>query len=174
MPRGIEIAGKVMGKVKGARQAMTGGAGIFERLATEHGEISTMIRRVAVSRDKSRIRAELFPRIRRDLLAHARAEEKEVYSSFRAIPELAERAAHAADEHHEIEHMLDELHRMPMDEDAWSTKFRELMRLVQRHVIEEELTIFPKAKKSFTRSQSEELEGRYLRKKDGELAMIEN
>src|SRR5690606_7968059 len=112
MPRGTEIAGKVMGKVKGARQALTGGSGVFERLATEHGEISTMIRRVSVSGHDSKVRAELFPRIRRELLAHARAEEREVYSSFRAIPELAEHMTRSAEEHHEIERMLDELNLM--------------------------------------------------------------
>lgn len=169
MPRGTEIAGKVMGKVKGARQALTGGSGVFERLATEHGEISTMIRRVSVSGHDSKVRAELFPRIRRELLAHARAEEREVYSSFSTIPELAEHMTHSAEEHHEIERMLDELNLMPVTDDTWITKLRELMKLVQRHVMDEELTVFPKAKKSISRGQSEELEGRYLRAKEAEL-----
>lgn len=172
MPRGTEIAGKVMGKVKGARQALTGGSGVFERLATEHGEIATLIRRVAVSGHGSSIRAELFPRIRRELLAHARAEEKEVYASFRAIPELAEHVTHSVDEHHEIERMLDELNVMPVSDEAWIGKLRTLMKRVQRHVMDEELTVFPKAKKSLSRGQSEELEGRYLRAKEAELGLV--
>ncbi len=172
MPRGTEIAGKVMGKVKGARQALTGGSGVFERLATEHGEISTMIRRVSVSGHDSKVRAELFPRIRRELLAHSRAEEREVYSSFSTIPELAEHMTRSAEEHHEIERMLDELNLMPVTDDTWITKLRELMKLVQRHVMDEELTVFPKAKKSISRGQSEELEGRYLRAKEAELGTV--
>jgi hemerythrin superfamily protein len=172
MPRGTEIAGKVMGKVKGARQALTGGSGIFERLATEHGEISTMIRRVSVSGHDSKVRSELFPRIRRELLAHARAEEREIYASFRAIPELAEHMERSADEHHQIERLLDELNMMPVTDDAWITKLREMMKLVQRHVMDEELTVFPKAKKSISRGQSEELEGRYLRAKEAEYGTV--
>lgn len=172
MPRGTEIAGRVMGRVKGARQVLTGGAGVFERLATEHGELSTMIRRVAVSRDDSTVRAELFPRIRRELLAHARAEEKEVYANFRTIPELTEHMSRSTEEHDEIEAMLDELNTKPMTDESWIIRFRELMKLVQRHVMDEELTVFPKAKKSLSRGQSEELEGRYLRAKDGELGLL--
>lgn len=171
MPRGTEIAGKVIGKVKGARQTLSGGSGIFERLAIEHGELSTLIRRVAVSSDHSRVRVELFPRIRRKLIAHARAEEKEVYSAFRTIPALAEHMTRSAEDHHEIERMLDELNVLPVTDEAWLGKLRNLMKLVQRHVMDEELTVFPKAKKSLTRGQSEELEGRYLRAKEAELGL---
>lgn len=173
MPRGSEFAGRVVGKIKGARQSLTGGRGIFERLASEHGELSTLIRRVSLSSDHSKVRDELFPRIRRELLAHARAEEKEVYSAFRAIPALAEHLARSVEEHHEIEVLLRELDGMPSSSETWLRTLRTLMRLVQRHVMDEELTVFPKAKRSFSQGQSEELEGRYLRAKEAELGQLE-
>lgn len=169
MARPTEIAGKAMGKMKGARQALTGGAGIFERLATEHGEISTLIRRVAATTDDSDVRKELFTRIRSDLLAHAHAEEKEVYSSFRAIPELAGKMDHSADEHHRIEGFIQQLEAMPMTDARWISVFRDMMMLVQEHVMEEELQIFPVAKKALTKDQSLELENRFLESKAVEL-----
>ncbi len=169
MPRGTDVIGKVMGKMKGVRQEMTGGTGIFARLSTEHGEISTMIRRVAASGKHSKVRDELFPEIRRQLLAHAHAEEKEVYSVFRNIPELSDRMTQSADEHHEIERMLDELGTMNKADDGWIEKFRGLMGLVQRHVMEEEMQIFPKAKDALGRERSQELERIYLKTKEGEL-----
>lgn len=169
MPRGTEVVGKAIGKLKGARQQMTGGTGIFARLASEHGEISTMIRRVAASGSHSKIRDELFPEIRRQLLAHARAEEKEIYSVFRQIPELSEQMSKSTDEHHEIERMLDELENMNKSSDQWIEKFRGLMGLVQRHVMEEEMQVFPKAKAELDRERSQELERIYLDAKEKEL-----
>ncbi|MDQ3031088.1 MAG: hemerythrin domain-containing protein [Myxococcota bacterium] len=160
------------GKVKGVRQALTGGAGIFERLATEHGEISTMIRRVAATTDDSDVRKELYPRIRSELLAHAKAEEKEVYSRFRTLPSLADKMGDAADEHHRIESLFDQLDAMSITDDQWISTFREMMTLVQKHVMEEELQVFPKAKKELSKEQSEELEGRYLDAKEDALTSL--
>ena len=170
MARPTDIAGQVMGKIKGARQRLTGGAGIFERLATEHGEVSTMIRRVAATTDDSDVRRELYPKIREQLLAHAHAEEKEVYSTFRTIPELAGKMDHSADEHHRIESYFQQLDAIPMTDDRWGTVFREMMTLVQSHVVEEEMQIFPDAKKAITKERSELLESRYLDEKESELA----
>ncbi|UJR82915.1 hemerythrin domain-containing protein [Sandaracinus amylolyticus] len=169
MARPTEIAGQVIGKLKGAKQALTGGAGIFERLSTEHGEISTLIRRVAASTDDSNVRKELYGRIRTELAAHARAEEKEVYSTFRGIPDIAGKMDDSADEHHRIERYLDQLDVLPIDGDRWSDVFREMMMLVQHHVIEEEQQIFPAAKKALSKEQSFALEQRYLESKAKEL-----
>jgi hemerythrin superfamily protein len=172
MARPTEIAGEAMGKLKGAKQALTGGAGIFERLSTEHGEISTLIRRVAATTAGSDVRTELFPKIRSELAAHARAEEKEVYSTFRGIPEIAGKMDHSADEHHRIESYLEQLSTMPFTDDRWGEVFREMMMLVQTHVVEEEQQIFPAAKKALTEDQSKALEERYLESKSKELDAI--
>ena len=172
MARPTDIAGEAMGKLKGAKQKLTGGEGIFERLATEHGEISTMIRRVAASSDDSEVRKELFPQIYSELLAHARAEEKEVYSRFRAIPDLSGKMDHSADEHHRIEAYLEQLNGMPVDQDGWIQVFRDMMKLVQSHVVEEEQQIFPVAKKALSTEQSNALESTYLGEKAKELDSI--
>jgi hemerythrin superfamily protein len=140
---------------------VTGGAGIFERLATEHGEISTLIRRVAVTADGSEVRKTLYARIRTELGAHARAEEQEVYSTFRTLPELAGKIDAAADEHHRIEHFLRQLDAIAIDDRRWITIFREMMRLVQKHVLEEELVVFPAAKRAISREHSHQLEARF-------------
>lgn len=172
MARPTEIAGEAMGKMKGMRQNLTGGAGIFERLATEHGEISTLIRRVAATTDDSDTRKELFGKIRSELTAHARAEEKEVYSKFRAIPDLAGKMDSSADEHHRIESYLEQLNTMPIDEERWGELFREMMMLVQKHVMEEEQQVFPVAKKALSTEQSKELEQQFLECRAKELDAI--
>jgi hemerythrin superfamily protein len=173
MARGTDLMGKALGKVKGAKQALTGGAGIFQRLAEEHGEISTMIRRVAASTHGSPVRAELFPRIKEELLAHAKAEEKEVYPVFRSLPEMEHLIGDAVNEHGKVDRMLRELSAMSYSDDRWIVIFRELMSEVQHHVLDEEQKVFPKAKRAMTREQSEELEGRFLRTKEGLVGSLE-
>jgi hemerythrin superfamily protein len=152
--------------VKEVRQKITGGEGIFERLASEHGEIGTLLRRVAASTSGSDVRTELYPKIREDLLAHAKAEEQEVYSKFRNIPELSGKMSHSADEHHRIEELIRQLDGMSTTEDRWGEVFRELTMLVQKHVLEEEQQIFSAAKKAMSKEESIALEEQYLRSKD--------
>lgn len=169
MPRPTEIASKAMGKLKSARQAITGGVGIFQRLAEDHGEISTLMRRVAASHEGSHVRAELFPTIRMELLAHARAEEKEVYSVFRAVPELAARMDRSVNEHETVARMLEQLTHMSMNDERWMEVFRELLAHVHEHVIEEEQVVFPIAKDALTRERSEQISESFLRQKEIEL-----
>lgn len=161
MGRPTEAVGKVMGKLKGARQAMTGGAGIFKTLAEQHGEVSAMIRRVAASTVDSRARIEMFPRIQRELLAHAKAEEAEVYPALRSVPGLADKIAHASDEHANVERMLNELAAMDYGDPRWIEKFHRLAIEVEKHVLEEEQEVFPIAKDAWSRAQAEEIDRRF-------------
>ena len=59
-----------------------------------------------------------------------------------------------------------------MTDDRWGNVFREMMMLVQSHVMEEEMQIFPVAKKSITKENSELLESRYLDEKEVELSKM--
>lgn len=172
MARGTEVVGEVMGKAKGAKQKLTGGEGIFARLASEHGEISAMLGRVAGSGEDSDARRELYPKIRRELLSHARAEEKEVYSVFRDVPDLSGKMNQSVQEHNQIENAIAELDRLPMSDERWTEVCRELVKTVQEHVREEEGDIFPVAKEAFGEGRAEELEAIYLKAKDVELESL--
>jgi hemerythrin superfamily protein len=173
MGRPTEAIGKAMGKVKGVKQALTGGAGIFERLATQHGEVGTMIRRVGVSTKDSDARRELVPRIRKELLAHARAEDSVVYPVFMKIPGMADDMAHAKEEHDEIEDKLDECLAVGIDDDTFFAKWHAFALEVEKHVIEEEQKIFPKAKRAMTAEQSEELETKFMQAREKEMKKLE-
>lgn len=172
MGRVTDAIGQVMGKVKGARQEVTGGSGIFARLSKEHGEITAMLGRVAASGQDSDARREVYPKLRHDLLSHVRAEEKEIYSALRDIPELTEKMKHSVEEHHEIERAVAELDRTSMSDERWTEIARGLMKTVQEHVREEEGDIFPVGKKAFGEGRAEELEGIYLKAKDRELEAL--
>lgn len=172
MGRATEVIGKTMGKAKAAKQAITGGAGIFEVLARQHGEVGTMIRRVGMSTKDSAARRELVPKIRRELLAHAHAEEQEVYSVFRTLPGLMDKIPHSTEEHAEIERKLNECITLGYEHEDFFEKWHAFALEVEKHVIEEEQQIFPKAKDALTREQSEDLERRFMEARERELMKL--
>jgi hemerythrin superfamily protein len=165
MARPTEIAGKAFGKLKGAKEAITGGVGIFKRLATEHGEITMLVRRVAASSKDAPIRAELLPKIRRELTAHAKAEEAEVYPVFRTLSVIGVAMDKSVTEHETVMGLLDQLEHMSTADDRWIEVFRDFAEKLHAHILDEEQTYFPRAKDALTRSQSEGLEERYVRAK---------
>jgi hemerythrin superfamily protein len=171
MARPTEAIGKAIGKIKGAKQALTGGAGIFQILAEQHGEIGTMIRRVGASTKGSETRRELVPRIRRELLAHAKAEEKEVYPVFSTLPELSGKMVRSTQEHARMEELLNECDALGYDSDEFIERWHVFAAEVEKHVIEEEQQIFPKAKDALTREQSEALEVKFMQARSIELDM---
>ena len=132
-----------------------------------------MIRRVGVSTKDSDARRELVPRIRSELLAHARAEESVVYPAFMEIPGMAEEMAHAKEEHDEMEDKLDECLAVGIDDDAFFTKWHAFALEVEKHVIEEEQKIFPKAKRAMTEEQSKGLETKFMQVRQKELEKLE-
>jgi hemerythrin superfamily protein len=162
MGRATESIAKGMGKIKEVKQEITGGKGIFACLAKQHGEVGTLIRRVGMSTKDSSVRRELVPRIREELLSHAKAEEKEVYSVFRTLPALFGEMDHQKEEHEEITAKLNECIALGVDHEDFFSKWHAFAALVEKHVIEEEQKIFPKAKKALDEAQSEELERKFL------------
>src|SRR5262249_13766192 len=107
------------------------------------------------------IRTELFPEIRRNLLAHAKAEEKEFYEPLRGFPRTAPMIPQAVEEHRRIEQYLEQLHRESSSTDAWLETFRAFASGVDAHVQREENEIFPAAKDAFDSDRAKQIEQRY-------------
>lgn len=144
---------------------------IFDQLREEHGEVERMMRQVATSEDPE-VRRALFPTIRRELIAHAKGEEREFYSVLRRHEETRELAEHALDEHEDIEEMLGELEAMAFDSDEWGETFEELVDSVKDHVDVEENDLFPMAKRLLSEAQTHEIEERYEERKNEVLAQL--
>src|SRR5437016_2654205 len=123
MATGSKIAAKVAGKVKGAAKAMAGYPKIFHHLSAEHAEVSTLMERISASDESSNARQEIFPEIRKNLLAHAHAEEKEFYPVLRRFPELATLVGRCLEDHKRIQAYLEELDAAGMTASSWTTLF---------------------------------------------------
>jgi len=81
-------------------------------------------------------RSETFEQIRKELLAHAQAEEEAFYPVLEDY--APDEVKDAIDEHHAVEAMLLVMASMDMDGEDFSTRFSVLMKNVQDHIGEEE------------------------------------
>jgi hemerythrin superfamily protein len=171
MAKGTKMAGKMAGKMKAASAALKGERGIFRKLKEEHAEVSAMMKRCAGADDASE-RSELFHEIRRELLAHAKGEEREFYPVFRQFEETADLVEESIEDHGAIEEMIDQLRSMSADSEDWTELFDEMMSEVEDHVAQEENELFPLAEKLIDDDQAEQIEERYLHSKEQILRQV--
>ena len=151
---------KVRARTKEALTGLSGYPGIFSHLAGEHAEVASLMTQVA-SAGEAETADELFPEIRRKLLAHAKAEEKEFYGPLRNAPPTKALVAKAAEQHKRIEEYVEELHTGSTATKAWMTTFEKFMHAVEKHVEMEEHQLFPAAKDVLSNQQAKEMERRY-------------
>ena len=169
MPNPVEnIASKAMGAMKGGKAALEGLRGVFRKLAQEHGEVAALLMRVKSSSDP-KVRADLFPKIRNELLSHEKAEMTIVYPAFREFPETVDIAEKHDREAGALRNQLDLLNVTVYDDPSWTTQFEALVDLVQRHVAEEEGDFFPKGQKLLG-DRAEELQKEFEEVKSAALA----
>jgi hypothetical protein len=171
MPRPTELAGKAFGKMKGIRHGLAGHRGIMRKLAEEHGEISVLISRCDQA-DDGATRQELFTQIRLLLLAHAKAEAEVFYCRLEEFAETRELAERGADEHHEMEDIIDRLYTMGYEGQDWAELFDELASSVRDHVREEEHELFEAAMDVLSESALDNLEKHYIAAKNMELQRL--
>lgn len=162
-----EIASKAMGTVKAAKATVTGLHGVFKQLTVEHGEVSALLMRLKMSSDPS-VRRELFPTIRKQLLAHEDGELKNVYPIFKETAETARIAEHHASEASELRTQLDTLSATAVDSSSWQDEIERLVELVTHHVKEEESEYFPAGQRAFG-DRADEMLKEYLRTKEQAL-----
>ncbi len=139
-----QFQAKAAGTAKAVKAGFNGLRGVFLHLAEEHGEVGSLMKRVSKSGDPKE-RAELYPRIRSELLAHERGEVAEVYpmlSEHVATRDIA--AAHDA-EAQQLEKAIHKVDAIGYADPEWGPAFEHLFQLVQQHVAEEENDFFPKA-----------------------------
>jgi len=158
-----------MGAVKAAKATIDNLPGVFKQLTREHGEVTALLLRVKMSSDV-KVRRELFPTIREELLAHEKGELAVVYPAFREHEELAGYAEMHEREAGTLERMLQRLSSTAYDDAQWGPTFAELVNTVQRHAKEEEDEFFPVAGRILGKEAAEELKTRYEAKKNAVMS----
>ncbi|HVZ32828.1 MAG TPA: hemerythrin domain-containing protein [Polyangiaceae bacterium] len=166
-----EMASSAMGKVKGAKAALEGLSGVFRHLAQEHGEVSALLMRVKMSSDVE-LRRNLFPDIRKQLLSHERGELREVYPVLNKYPQTKEIVERHGQEATQLEHQIEKLQKMNVEDAQWAQSFERLVDLVQHHVREEEDEFFPAAQRTIGEDETKKLLKRYEEAKSEEMSKL--
>jgi hemerythrin superfamily protein len=160
MPNRMDsMIAKGTGTAKAVEARVRGLVGVFKTLAEEHGEASALLKRVKNNPAK---RADLWPKIRQELVSHEKGEMREVYPVLRANPETSALAEHHDTEAGQLSALIDRIHATDMASDEWGQLLDQLISLVEHHVHEEEHDIFPKAQEAIGADRARELEPRFL------------
>lgn len=154
---------KIKGKMKQAGAAMRGNAGILNTLMGEHAEVSSLIKKVKGDVEAAR---EHYPTIRKELLAHAHAEQRVFYDACQKNPETASFIPDAKSDHRDIENLLADLDQMPLDAPAWMETLERLETIVTAHVEDEENELFAQCRESFDSAELRDLDDVYKQAKD--------
>lgn len=165
MPNLIEQASaKVAGKLGGVQASLSGLKGVFRKLAEEHMEVAVLLKLATETHDAEK-RADLWTKLRAELVSHERAEINHVYPEFLPPTDGADLGeAHEA-EADELEALVAELDALAFDVDEWQPAVERLQQAVLRHAAREEEHYFPRLQEAIGETRTIELEELYLRAK---------
>lgn len=144
-------------------------ARIFEDLKRDHDRQRQLLDQLAQSQGNDEERRSLFETLRKELQAHAAAEEESLYATMLGCPDLRDEARHSVSEHKEIDDKLGELVQTDMDSSGWMEAFGELQHRYLHHIEEEEEEMFPKASEVLTSEAEERIAQIFERRKPREL-----
>lgn len=145
-------------------------ADIFAELKSDHDKHRMMLEKLGETHGDSAERRKLFEDLRKELQAHAAAEEETLYATMLASPDLRDDARHSVSEHKEIDDFLGELLDIDMSSGAWLTKFKDMRHRYLHHIDEEEEEMFPTAAKALSDKTEQRLAEVFAKRKPKELA----
>lgn len=147
--------------------------GIFDILKRDHDRQRTLLEQIAETSGDSEERRSLFETLRKELQAHAAAEEESLYAEMLADPDLRDEARHSVSEHKEVDDLLGELVEADMASGGWLTRFKSLRERYLHHIDEEEEEMFPAAAEAFDRETETRLGSVFRSRKPDELERAE-
>jgi iron-sulfur cluster repair protein YtfE (RIC family) len=157
-----------------AQEILMAEARIFQDLKNDHDRQRDMLAKLGETSGASDERKTLFEALRRELQAHAAAEEESLYATMLGVPDLREDARHSVSEHKEVDDMLGELVEMDMSSSGWLVKFKEMRHRYLHHIDEEEEDMFPAAAKGLSNEAEQRITKVFEQRKPRELERAEN
>jgi len=143
---------------------------IFEALRADHDTQRTLIDLLCKTEGDSEGRQELFDKVRLELSAHAKAEERHFYVPLMEVDMTQEKARHSVAEHHELDEMIEELTATDRSSPHWLAVAKQLQHKLHHHLEEEEQEVFPVAGRVLNDSQKDQLASDYRKLMDEEKA----
>ncbi|MFI6805696.1 hemerythrin domain-containing protein [Streptomyces luteogriseus] len=141
---------------------------VVELILQDHRRMEDLFRRMRSVEDD---RAGALREFSDLLIAHAQAEEAEVYPALKRYKNIDdEEVEHGEHEHDEgNEALLELLEVGEVGSDEWDSKLEELVEAVTHHADEEERTILNGARENVAMTRREELGQAFLRERERQL-----
>ena len=139
----------------------TGEDTIFGALLEDHERQRTLIAALVETHGDSAERHEGFETLRRELRAHAAAEERFFYVPLMQSDASQEQARHSVAEHKELDDFVEQLEGYDMTAPQWLLTARELEDRLVHHLDEEEEDVFPVAEEVLSDDERTELASQY-------------
>ena len=134
---------------------------IFEALRSDHETQRTLVDLVTKTTGDSEGRQELWDRLKRELEAHAGAEERYFYVPLMEHDLTQDKARHSVSEHKELDDFIEKLDEYDMGGSQWLQTAEELKHRLIHHLDEEEHEIFQIAGKALTDDEKQSLSDEY-------------
>jgi hypothetical protein len=134
--------------------------GVFARLVEEHRELTAQLLRLRLSADPV-LRAELYPSLRDDLLAHEHAEANVLYLAMSKKEQTRLIAAKHRRTGNEIEKLVARLSALDYAHANWEPTFALLFEAFEQHTIEEESYYFPIAQRVLGEAKAQLMSAHY-------------
>ena len=128
-----------------SQKTSTGQGTIFEALRDDHETQRTLVSALVDTHGDSDQRREVFAELRRELSAHAAAEERYFYVPLMESDTTQEQARHSVAEHKELDDFVEQLEDYDMTAPQWLITAKELAERLVHHLDEEETEVFPVA-----------------------------
>ena len=120
---------------------------IFEKLREDHEAQRKLVDELVESSGASEQRREIYKKLKLELAAHAKAEERCLYAPMLNVDITQEKARHSIAEHHEMDEYIEELEDADMSSPHWISVAKKLRHRLYHHLEEEEHEIFQMAGK---------------------------
>jgi hemerythrin superfamily protein len=139
---------------------------IFEALRVSHETQRKLADSLIETQGDSPDRKLLFTELKRELAAHAAAEERFFYVPLIAHDITQEPSRHGIAEHHQMDKLVETLEQTDLSSPAWLATAKELHHKVFHHLKDEEQGVFQLAGKVLTEAEklslAKEYEGEFV------------
>lgn len=126
---------------------------IFEALRISHATQRTLADNLIQTQGDSTERASLFSELKRELAAHAAAEERFFYVPLIAHDMTQEPSRHGIAEHHQMDKLVEDLETTDLSSPAWLVAAKALHHKIYHHLEDEEHSVFQLAGKVLSEAE---------------------
>lgn len=126
---------------------------IFEALRTSHDTQRALADHLIKTAGDSKDRDTLFRELKRELAAHAAAEERFFYVPLIAHDMTQEPSRHGIAEHHQMDKLVEQLEKVDFSSPGWLVTARALHHKIYHHLEDEEKSVFQLAGKVLTEAE---------------------